>query len=130
MTIIALTLRSKTISEQSFRINEVRNVINNLPIRLSDGFVVDADAQSIANMQIIVSAWRLDDSLYTNGINWKGSDNTFRTYTKQGFTRLVNEVITKSASRRKSVFDVGEQWKRALPLPDTHEIFDPTKWSY
>lgn len=130
MTVISISLRSETIRKQNDLINNIRSELYSLPVTLSDGFTVDADSQSIMNMQLILSAWRLNDSLYVGGINWKGSDNTFKLYSKNDFHHLVNEVISKVAIRRKAIFDVSEAWKLSLPLPDSHEIFNADNWSY
>lgn len=117
-------------ADQSNRITIIRDRIRDSPIQLDDGWVVDADRDSVIIMDETVVNWDHITYMRTEAGEqmWKGTDNSIRSFDRQAFEAMVAEVHRKRAIRLDIAFAYAESIRALLPVPDDHPVFDRANW--
>lgn len=112
------------------RLKACRLQVRDSPITLDNGWVVDADQESIQTMEARVNAWGVGTNTMTEDGRqmWKGTENDYQYFTQPEFAAFVAEVRTKQALRYDAAFAFAEYMRSLLPLDDDNPAFDAANW--
>jgi hypothetical protein len=120
---------NQVIRRQSSRITEIRDQLRESPVTLADGWLVDADRDSVLQMQEREAQWGIGTATMIDGKQlWKGANNDVRLFTQVEFSAFVAEVREKRALKVDANFAYAESIRAQLPIPDDHPAFDPENW--
>lgn len=127
---LAIRKRDDRIAEQWNRLREIRDVLQESPVTLSDGWRIDADRDSVLRLQERVDQWGVGTHTMTpDGRQmWKGANNDIRFFTHDEFIALVADVRSRRAIKVDANFAYAEQIRAQLPITDDHPAFNPANW--
>lgn len=117
------------IAAQWEAVRSIRNSLRDAPISLADGWLVDADPDSVDTMKERVEMWGVGTDTMIGGKQlWKGADNDIRLFTQAEFSAFVTDVRIRRTLKVDANFAFAEQLRAQLPLAADHPGFDPANW--